>query len=192
MSQLEKEAFGPHGDASSHLSREQLNAALDALPQTPQEAGQLVLIVRRLANGIREEPKSVRLTPEEGVPGDGWNRRPPRDPEAQLAVIQRDVAELIANGQPLNVSGDNLVVDLDLSAANLPVGSVVQVGEAMVAVTPKPHDGCLKFKQRFGQDALKFVSDKATRERNLRGIYWKVTKAGEARVGDPIHVISRG
>lgn len=192
MSPLEKEAFGPEGDASRHLSRAELDAALHALPPAPRETGQLALIVRRLANGTREEPESVRLTPEEGVPGDGWNRRPPRDPEAQLAVIQRDLAMLIANGQPLDVSGDNLVVDLDLSAANLPVGSIVQVGEAMVEVTPKPHDGCLKFKQRFGQDALKFVSDKATRERNLRGIYWRVTKAGEARVGDPIQVISRG
>ena len=58
-------------------------------------------------------------------------------------------------------------------------------------VTPKPHNGCLKFKQRFGQDALRFVQAKPTRDQNRRGIYWKVVESGEVAVGAPIRLISR-
>ncbi len=191
MTDLQAEAFGPHGDSSRHLRLAQLEEGLRALPEPPKDSGRLALIVRRRADGMRETPERVRLSPEEGVPGDGWSRRPPRDPEAQLVVMRTDVGELIANGQSLTVFGDNLFVDLDISAANLPVGARLFVGEALVEVTPKPHNGCLKFKGRFGQDALRFVHAKPTRDQNLRGIYWKVVAPGQASVGAPIQVVSR-
>jgi len=141
---------------------------------------------------VRETPDAVRLSPEEGVPGDRWGRRIPRKHEAQLTVIQRGVAELVANGQPLTVSGDNLVVDLDLSAGNLPAGTRLRVGGAVVEVSKKPHNGCSKFAARFGADAFVFVREPRTRQRNLRGVYWTVVEAGEAKVGDPVVVLSRG
>jgi MOSC domain-containing protein YiiM len=125
------------------------------------------------------------------VPGDGWSRRPPRDPEAQLAVMRREVAELVANGQPLTLFGDNLFVDLDLSASNLPFATRLRVGTALVVMTAKPHNGCIKFKGRFGEDALRFVQAKETREQNLRGVYWKVVEPGEVRAGDAVRVLSR-
>ena len=186
---LQPEDYGPDGDSSRHRPLAELAAGLRALPRRPGDSGRLALIVRRRANGVREAPELVRLTPQEGVPGDGWSRRPPRGPEAQLAVMRRDVAELIANGQSLTLFGDNLFVDLDVSAANLPAGTRLRVGEALVEVTAQPHNGCLKFKGRFGQDALRFVHEKPTR--NLRGIYWKVVAPGETRVGDSIQVLSR-
>ena len=148
--------------------------------------------MRRRADGVRETPERVRLSPEEGVPGDRWGRRVPRKPPSQLTVIRRDVAELVANGQPLTVSGDNLVVDLDLSAANLRAGTRLRVGEAVVEVSAKPHNGCSKFAERFGEDALAFTKDPRTRDQNLRGIYWTVVEPGDVRVGDPIRVLSRG
>ena len=192
MAELTKEAFGPPGDASRHRPLAELKAGLRALSKAPKDAGVLALIVRRRPDGVRETPEYVQLFPDEGVPGDGWSRRPPRDPLAQLAVMRRDVAELIANGQPLTVFGDNLFVDLDLSAGNLPEGTRLRVGESLVEVTSKPHNGCMKFKARFGPDALEFVQAKPTRHRNFRGIYWRVVEPGGARVGDPIRVLSRG
>jgi len=105
--------------------------------------------------------------------------------------MRRDVAELIANGQPLNLFGDNLLVDLDISAANLPAGTRLRVGAALVEVTAKPHNGCVKFKGRFGLDALHFVQATPTRNQNLRGIYWRVVAPGEAGIGDQIEVIFR-
>ncbi|MEM7411207.1 MAG: MOSC domain-containing protein [Myxococcota bacterium] len=174
-----------------HASRESLDAALAALPPAPRDEGRIRLIVSRPGENQRDLPESVSLSVEEGVPGDDWNRRPPHDPAAQLAVIRHDVATLIAAGQPVERLGDNLYVELDISDQNLPVGTRLSVGAATVEVTPKPHNGCSKFKERFGLDALHFVQDKATRAENRRGIYWRVVEAGLVRVNDPIRVLAR-
>ena len=174
-----------------HRSFDELEAGFRSFPQPSKDSGRLALIVCRRAPGVHEALELVRLTPEEGVPGDEWNRRTPRNPEAQLTVIRRDVAELIAHGQPLITSGDNLIVDLDISAANLPVGTRLRLGGAVVEVTPKPHNGCHKFARRFGEDAVRFVQASATRHLNLRGIYWRVVEPGEVRANAPIQVISR-
>ena len=191
MAELRKEAYGPLGDSAHHRAYEDLEARFHALPRLPTDLGAVTLIVRRRADGVRETPGCVHLTPEEGVSGDGWSRRPPRQIEAQLAVIRHDVAELIANGQALTIFGDNLFVRLDISAANLPAGSRLRVGAALVEVTPKPHNGCVKFKGRFGEAALRFVQAPATRDQNLRGIYWKVVEPGAVGVGSVIRVLYR-
>jgi MOSC domain-containing protein YiiM len=184
--ELKAEASGPEGDPARHLGLDALEVALHALPPAPRESGRVAMIVRRRADGVRETPERVRLSPEDGVTGDGWSRRPPRDPEAQLAVMRREVAERIANGQPLTLFGDNLFVELDLSAANLPAGTRLRVGEALVEVTRKPHNGCLKFRARFGDAALRLVQAAATRDQNLRGIYWRVLEPGDVAQGAPI------
>ena len=125
------------------------------------------------------------------MPGDAWARKSPVMPEAQLAVMQRDVAELIANGQALGLFGDNLFLDLELAAANLPIGSRLRAGNAVLEVTPKAHNGCRKFKSRFGDDALRLVSEAERRQLNLRGIYLCVVEDGEVGVGDVVAVIVR-
>ena len=180
-----------NGDSTLHLPLTALESSLRALPALPKDSGRLALIVRRHLDGSRETPDRLRLSPEDGVPGDSWGRDPKRMLDAQIAVMQRDVAELIANGQPLTLFGDSLFVELDHSTANLPTGTRLRIGEAVVEVTPMPHDGCSKFKKRFGGDALFFVNARPTRHLNLRGIYWKVIEAGEVRVGSPIAVMTR-
>ncbi len=179
------------GESARHHSLVELEAGLRALPQAPKNSGRVALIVRRPAKDAREVLHRAQLSPEAGLPGDNWSQKPAPDPTAQLTVMQRGVAELIANGQSLALFGDNLFVDLDLSVANLPVGSRLRVGGAVVEVTPMPHDGCSKFNARFGNDALRFVNAKPTRHLNLRGIYWRVIEAGEVKVGSPIEVFSR-
>jgi len=179
------------GEPARHLSLSELEAGLRSLPPAPKDSGRLAFIVRRPAKDAREVLHRARLSPGEGLPGDGWNLKPSPDPTAQLTVMQRDVAELVANGQSLALFGDNLFVDLDLSSANLPVGSRLRVGGAVVEVTPMPHDGCHKFNARFGNEALRFVNAKPTRHLNLRGIYWRVIEAGEVEVGSPVQVLSR-
>jgi MOSC domain-containing protein YiiM len=191
MADSAKEAYGPLGDPSRHLPLAELQRRLSALPAAPRDIGVLALLVFRRPDGIRETPPEVLLTPEKGLPGDRWSRRTPDSPEAQLTAMRRDVADLIANGQPLTVFGDNLFVDLDISAANLPAGTRLRIGQAILEVTPKPHNGCIKFKGRFGQDALVFVQAPATRPQNLRGIYWRVVDPGTAGVGATIRVLSR-
>jgi len=191
MAELQSTNPVPDGGGALHRSLAELEAGLRALPAAPKESGRLRLIVCRHAPGVHEALERVHLSVDDGVPGDEWNRRPPRHPDAQLTVISHAVAELITNGQLLTVSGDNLVVELDISAENLPVGTRLRVGEAIVEMTPKPHNGCAKFEARFGADALRFVQAPTTRHRNLRGVYWKVVEPGMVEVDAPIRVLSR-
>ena len=161
------------------------------MPAAGCDRGRVHLLVTRVAGGRRECPDRVRLTTLDGMPGDAWKRKTPHKPEAQLTVMQADVATLIANGQPLPLFGDNLFFDLDLSAANLPIGSRLRVGAAVLEVTPKAHTGCSKFKGRFGADALRFVAHPDRRDRKLRGIYLRVIEDGEVAVGDAVTVVTR-
>src|SRR4029079_8249763 len=84
-----------------------------------------------------------------------------------------------------------LFFDLDLSAANLPIGSRLRAGGVLLEVTPKAHNGCHKFKGRFGGDALRFVAPPERRPLNLRGIYLRVVEDGEVAVGDAVEVVMR-
>ena len=180
------------GDPARFRTLADLERGLAVLTAMPANRGRVALIVRRcVENGRRELPDRVALAPDSGVPGDAWERRPGRDPAMQLAVMQHDVAELIANGQPLVLFGDNLFVDLDLSTRNLPLGSRVRAGGVILEVTPAPHNGCRKFRARFGDEALRFVSSPSLRSRNLRGIYLRVVAAGEVACGDAVEVLSR-
>ncbi len=192
MNDVQTRIDDARGDSTRHRSFEELAAGLRLLPAAPKDSGRLAFIVRRPAKDVREVLLRAKLSPEAGLPGDNWGRKTSPDPTAQLTVMRHEVAELIANGQSLALFGDNLFVDLDISAANLPIGSRLCVGEAVVEVTPMPHDGCHKFNARFGNDALRFVNSPATRERNLRGIYWRVIETGEVQVGSSIQVLSRG
>jgi MOSC domain-containing protein YiiM len=179
------------GDPVRFRPLAELERMLRDRPPAPADHGRLALVVSRGAGGRRQAlPKAV-LTSEDGVPGDAWGRTSRKDRDAQLAVMQLDVAELFANGQPLTLFGDNLFLDLDLSSDNLPTGSRVRVGGAVLEVTPKPHTGCRKFRARFGDDALALQAKPELKRRNLRGIYLRVVEAGEVRVDDPAEVVAR-
>jgi MOSC domain-containing protein YiiM len=179
------------GDPERYQALDHLETALAAL-SAPTDAGRLVHLVRRAEGGRREFLQRTALAVDGGIPGDAWDRRTPQKPDAALAVMQIDVATLIANQQPIALFGDNLFVDLDLSAANLPTGSLVRLGGAVLRVTAEPHNGCRKFSARFGPEALRFVCNQSLRHRNLRGIYMRVVEGGAVAVGDTIAVLSRG
>jgi MOSC domain-containing protein YiiM len=180
------------GNEATFLPLDVLCDRLAAARAAPRDRGRVTLLVTRVADGgRREQPARVVLTAAAGMPGDGWLRKSPDKPEAQLTVMQHDVASLIANGQPLPLFGDNLFLDLDLSATNLPIGSRLRAGAVLLEVTPKAHNGCHKFKGRFGSDALRFVAHPDRRSLNLRGIYLRVVEDGEVAVGDAVEVVMR-
>src|SRR4051794_1407878 len=106
-----------------HLPYEILDRRLRALPPPPKDEGTVVMVVVRPSVGERETPARCALTRERGVENDRWGKRPNPDPESQITVMRADVARLVANGQPLSLPGDNLMVELDLDTANLPAGT---------------------------------------------------------------------
>ena len=169
----------------------ELEAGLNFLAPSPSERATLSAIVSRTEQGHRAFSEPIRLMFEEGVPGDGWIRKEGATVDSQITVMRTPVAELIANGQPPALFGDNLFLDLDLSIENLPPGSRVTIGGALLEVTSKVHKGCKKFSARFGVDALRFVSTPVGRAHRFRGLYLKVVEAGEVTAGDTVEVVER-
>jgi hypothetical protein len=177
-----------------HLSTTELLAGLDEIRRSPQDDGRLEMIVRRPSIDAREILTQGQLDIVEGLVGDTWRRRASSrtpdgrpHPEMQLNVMSSRVVNLIAQAKdrwPL--AGDQLFVDLDLSAANLPAGTRLAVGSAVIEVTGEPHAGCRKFAERFGRDAVEFVNSTVGKELHLRGINARVVRSGTIQVGDVI------
>ena len=162
--------------------------------RSPADGGTLVQIVVRPDKELRELPQSCTVTPEAGIPGDRWARHCSHqlpdgrlNPETQLTLMNARCLALVAGSRerwPL--AGDNLVVDLDLSEANLATGQRLKIGEAIIEITAKPHTGCAKFSNRFGAEALKFVNSPEGTALRLRGVHAQVVQAGRITVGDRI------
>lgn len=179
-----------------HRSVDELAAGLDEVRASPPDGGTLELIVARPTAGERAVLDAGELSLEVGLVGDTWDRRPSSrsadggpHPDMQLNVINSRLSALIAAEGTVEhraLAGDQLHVDLDLSEANLPTGTRLAIGGAVIEVTDQPHTGCAKFGERFGADALRFVNVGAGRELRLRGINAKVVQPGRIAVGDAV------
>ena len=169
-----------------HLTHEELEAGLDAIRQAPHDEGVLELIVRRPVVGEREVLEVAELRVDEGLWGDGWRRRG-ADPAAQVTVMgSRTIALIAQDRSRWPLAGDQLFVDLNLGVENVPPGTRLEIGGAVIEVSPEPHTGCRKFVQRFGVDAMKFVNSAVGRRLNLRGINTRVIRGGTIRRGDRV------
>ena len=178
---------------AKHLTMAELNAGLSHILASPSDVGVLKMIARRPVIGERELLAESELSLSEGLVGDNWGTRgdqmtPKRtaNPKAQLTLMNARVADLVACTQerwPL--AGDQLYVDLNLGLDNLPTGTRLSIGSAVIEVTDEPHTGCKKFVERFGMNAMEFVNSPEGKQQCLRGINTRVVKAGTIRVGDP-------
>ena len=183
-----------------YLTSEELEAGLEQIRQAPKTHGSLELIVRRPAAGSREVLSRGVLDTAEGLAGDTWNVRESSrtpdgspHPDMQLNVMSARVAALVAQDTarwPL--AGDQLFVDLDLSAENLPPGTRLALGTAVIEVTAEPHTGCGKFVERFGAAAMKFVNSPVGRSLRLRGVNARVVVPGAIAVGDRVTKVPGG
>jgi hypothetical protein len=180
-----------------HLTTAELDAGLDEIRRSPADDGIVELVVARPDVGERALLEQGRLDLTVGLVGDNWLVRGNRhradgsaDPEAQLNVINARVSRLVAVDparRPL--AGDQLHVDLDLSVANLPPGTRLALGTAVIEVTPPPHTGCAKFVERFGREAMRFVNSPVGRGLRLRGLNARVVEPGTVSPGDTIRKV---
>ena len=176
------------------LSTQELVEGLHSILQSPRLEGTVELIVRRPEVGGREEVSEGELSLELGLMGDNWSARGYKKtadgsahPDVQINLMNARVISLIARSRSRwKLAGDQFYVDLDLSKENLPPGTKLKIGDAVIEITAEPHLGCKKFIERFGRDAALFVNSERGKQLNLRGVNAKVIKAGSVGVGDVI------
>jgi hypothetical protein len=175
-----------------------LERGLEQIRGSPKDFGRIELIVRRPAVEERAVVTEAELHPVEGLIGDCWRTRGSRSTadgsanrDMQLTLMNARAAALVAGHRDRwSLAGDQLFVDIDLSGSNLPPGTCVEVGSAVIEITAEPHLGCGKFSRRFGVDALKFVNSPAGRELNLRGLYGRIVSPGKVRTGDAVRKLA--
>ena len=180
-----------------HLTMADLEAGLDYIRQSPKDNGILRMIVRRPQEDEREIVGEGELDPLHGLLGDNWNSRGSGHTsdgsvhtDTQITVMNaRTIALLAQDKERWSLAGDQLYIDLDLSTDNLPPGTRLAIGSAMIEVSAEPHTGCKKFSSRFGVEAMKFVNSPEGKQLHLRGINAKVIQAGTIRVGEVVRKI---
>jgi len=180
------------GFVARHLTLRELEEGLEEIRKSPKDEGVLELIVRRPAEGAREILPVAELDLHTGLAGDTWNQRASSrtpdgspHPDMQLNLMNaRAIALIAGTRERWPLAGDQLYLDLDLASENLPAGTRLALGTAVIEVTPQPHTGGRKFVERFGAAAMKFVNSPVGRRHNLRGINAKVVQPGRIAVGD--------
>jgi len=183
-----------------HLTTEEIEAGLDEIKRSPKNQGTLQLIVRRPEIGAREILEEADLDIGIGLVGDSWPKRKSSrtadgspHPDMQLNVMNaRTIALLAQARERWPLAGDQLFIDIDMSDANLPAGTRLALGSAVIEVTDQPHTGCAKFVERFGADAMRFVNSPTGRDLRLRGLNARVVKAGRIHAGDIVSKLERG
>jgi MOSC domain-containing protein YiiM len=175
-----------------YVAAEELEAGLAHIQGSPVTEGTVELVVRRPAEGEREVLEEASLDADFGLVGDDWHARTilrgqKHDPRIQLTLMNaRTIALLAGERERWALAGDQLYVDLDLSTENLPSGTRLEVGTAVIEISDVPHTGCAKFTERFGSEATRFVNGKSGRPLRLRGVNARVVQNGVVRPGDSI------
>lgn len=180
--------------ALTQRSTDELDALLDAIRAAPADAGEVQLIVARPGTGEREALEAAEFDLAIGLVGDNWFVRGSSsmpdgvaNPEAQITIMNARAADAVA-GERANwaLAGDQIYADLDISVDNLPAGTRLRVGTAVLEISAKPHTGCAKFTQRFGLDAMRWVNSADGKQLRLRGVNCRVVEPGRVALGDTI------
>lgn len=167
---------------------------LESIRTAPADGGLVELIVLRPLPERRETAEAAALDLDDGVVGDSWRSRGSSsrpdgsaNPEAQVTIMStRVLAAIEPDRSRWPLAGDQLLVDADLSVANLPAGTRLAIGDAVLVVSETPHTGCAKFSARFGSDALRWINSPLGRELRMRGLNARIVRGGTVRIGDAV------
>ncbi len=182
------------------MSKAPLNPVTSAelavlLPQVlaaPKDQGQVRLLCSRPKPNARTFPEVFGVTRSHGVEGDFEMSRPwlvlpdgSPDPRNQVSILSWRVLDMVwRERNPLAYPGDNIAVDMNLTEENLPVGTLLAVGTAVLRISDEPNDGCAKWKVRCGRDAQAWVGATDHLPLRLRGLFCSVEQDGVIRLGD--------
>lgn len=181
------------------IAMEDLCAALPHVAAAPKDVTRAEILMFRPGRNLREEREELVLTRAAGIPGERWLSEPwmkladgSPHPGIQVSLLPSRVHDLVRPDRAAMLHpGDPVIADLDTSEANLPVGSVLQIGSARIQVSDVFNDACVKWKARYGEDAYAWVNIAEHLPLRLRGILCAVIADGVVRRGDEIRVLSR-
>ncbi|MGY3438752.1 MULTISPECIES: MOSC domain-containing protein [unclassified Marinovum] len=174
------------------VTTQELDAALEHIRAAPKDGAVIDQLVFRPAVGARAYPDHLDMTVAGGIAGERWLTAPwlklpdgTPDPRIQVSILSKRVMDLCwrdRDGTPH--PGDPIVVDMDLGHDNLPVGTRLQAGTAILEVSDKRNSGCAKWQEWYGRDSLHWINTGPNRDLRLRGILCRIVQDGRVSVGD--------
>ncbi|ABN78956.1 hypothetical protein SAMN05421763_103533 [[Luteovulum] sphaeroides subsp. megalophilum] len=178
--------------AAAPVTAEELAAALPHVLAAPKTDAPIASLCWRARFNARSFPDRLLLTRGCGVPGERWRKHPwltlpdgSPDPRIQVSILPTRVCDLVwrdRTGTPH--PGDTIVADLDMSEANLPTGSLLQAGTAVLRVSDVFNDGCVKWKVRYGRAAKDWIVAEGHPPLRLRGVLCSIEQSGVVRLSD--------
>jgi hypothetical protein len=172
----------------------ELNAAMPYVFAAPKTDAAISGLCLRPSFGERVFPDKIKMTRAGGIPGERWTTAPwlrlpdgSPDPSIQVSILPVRVMDLVWRDRTQPHPGDPIVADLDTREANLPVGTLIQAGTAVLRVSAVWNNACAKWKVRYGTDAFDWV--RASPDLRLRGILCSIEKDGEVSLADRLQVL---
>lgn len=177
------------------ITKAALDATLAHVRAAPKDDAPVTGLCLRPGIGLREFPDRIILKKDRGIVGDRWMASPwlrladgSPHPAIQVSILPQRVLDLVWQDRDQPHPGDPIVADMDMSEANLPNGTLLQIGTAVVRVSSVFNDGCVKWKVRYGTAAKNWITDDGHPKFRLRGILCSIETDGEVSLGDRITV----
>jgi hypothetical protein len=176
------------------ITAEELDAALPSVLAAPRDAGTVRMLCIRPKPNARIFPEVLTLIRSKGIMGDyhptfPWLELPDGspDPRIEVSIMPWRVLDLVWRERDrVAHPGDNIAVDMTLSEADLPAGTLLSLGTAILRVSDVENDGCAKWKVRCGRAAYNWVITPDHLKLRLRGLYASIEQDGEVRIGDTL------
>ena len=181
----------------TNATRDDLWQALPFVLAAPKTDAKIAMLCFRPGFGLRTFPDRLTMTCIGGIPGERWLTHPwlklpdgSPDPRIQVSILPTRVLDVVWRDRVDAVHpGDPIVADLDMSHANLPAGTLLQAGTAVLRVSDEPNDGCVKWKARYGTAAMDWIVAPEHSAYRLRGMLCSIEKDGVVGVADRIVVL---